>query len=592
MLSLFIPSHIKEKFIIKTTNLYVYINGKDIQCNLVVVEGNTRAIIKQAHKTLELLDTSDDIQTLIGKTIAELIFGWKFDYCVCVIPSRDVMYKVMEFPFDDMEKIKMVIPFEIESQLPVPLSDCSIDALLLERKVIDKKNIIAKVLAVIMKQESVSFYREIFKKSLINLNSITVDIAEIIIDNQKKKMEKDSYIIFIENNIAINALIYVQGALQAVRLIYEFKDTTDIFSSDVLKQQDSNTNEENNKDKNTFEKEEIKNDTKEDSLHTEITQYHNPTILEEELSHSVKPINSKEKTIQNKNLFIKENGLVSKIDSLISFIIKQYNISKDFLGLYCIGKNLTEESVFASGTISGISLEKYQEIKYIKNDIKLIFKETINESVFKNTSSELVLVYSMAWYESLRFNLALEEKAVYAKQQIKKQIITFFILIILVIVTFFTWNFIKINNYKKAVDTIEHEAINFLKREFSLTARHTGSLEKALKECEQIINFNENTIPPLVVDSKYQFLTIFDSLSNILDKDLVKGFEINEMRWKNNISNNTNQFFIQGYVADFNSLHIFEKTLQETNLFMFVPPLQNTKFNLTLLVHKMRNVEL
>jgi hypothetical protein len=144
----------------------------------------------------------------------------------------------------------------------------------------------------------------------------------------------------------------------------------------------------------------------------------------------------------------------------------------------------------------------------------------------------------MAWYESLRFNLALEEKAVYAKQQIKKQIITFFILIILVIVTFFTWNFIKINNYKKAVDTIEHEAINFLKREFSLTARHTGSLEKALKECEQIINFNENTIPPLVVDSKYQFLTIFDSLSNILDKDLVKGFEINEMRWKNNISNN------------------------------------------------------
>ena len=160
------------------------------------------------------------------------------------------------------------------------------------------------------------------------------------------------------------------------------------------------------------------------------------------------------------------------------------------------------------------------------------------------------------------------------------------------IVTFFTWNFIKINNYKKAVDTIEHEAINFLKREFSLTARHTGSLEKALKECEQIINFNENTIPPLVVDSKYQFLTIFDSLSNILDKDLVKGFEINEMRWKNNISNNTNQFFIQGYVADFNSLHIFEKTLQETNLFMFVPPLQNTKFNLTLLVHKMRNVEL
>jgi hypothetical protein len=581
MLNLFLPLRISDTILLNTTILYIFINGKYVSATLVLLSGTKRTILKTQSIELNMID-AQKIEVIIGQHIAQLITGWKFDYTICIIPAHDVMYKIMEFPFDDLEKIKMVMPFEIEAHLPVALSECSIDAIIIEKKRIDKKNITAKTLIVIIKQTTITFYREVFKHANILLNSITIDSIEIIIDQQKRNMSGNA-IIFSANRESINCLLYINNILNSIRLVHEFTEKFDYISE--LSEKESS------EEKKTHDLSEQKEsvEKKEPEKHTELIEFDSHSALEE----AINAHNNDTMEINSAPLLSQKNtNIDNKIIGFLSLILKQHNLNKENTTLYTLGINSNVSYLESIKNTFGITAKEYNTLESKNKKISIIFKENSFHDILQKPESEINLLCARASQESIEFNLAQEEKSLYAKNNIKKQLITSLIITGLLIIGFLTWNFIKINTYNKSINTMEIEAINFLKREFNLTPRHTGTLERALKECEQTVTYNQNTLPPLIVDSKYQFLHIFNIISNDVDKDSIKGLEISEIKWKNNVNGVTNQLFLQGHVSDFNSLHVFEKKLQQSNLFSIIPPVQNTKFSLTLLTHKMKDVDL
>ncbi len=216
MINIFFPIRLKNNFIFKKKIIIIYITQNSFSALLINAYKNKRDIVKNIYFEFDNKDNiNNDI--FISSLISKSILNWDYDYIKLILSSNIVIFKSLYSPFSDIEKIKMTIPFEIESLLPFQLSEASIDLIYQTKTLNHEKN---KVLTVITKEEYLNFYREIFKKLNLNLYSITIDAIEIIqYDLYYFENPSKQHIVIYNNENGLLILLFSNNELITIKYI-------------------------------------------------------------------------------------------------------------------------------------------------------------------------------------------------------------------------------------------------------------------------------------------------------------------------------------------------------------------------------------
>lgn len=543
MLSIFLPNRIGNNFIIKKTMLIIYIRSKSIYACLVEIKGKVRKVTKTAKVIFDVRD-ENDLDILFSNTINKMINGWKFDYSKLIISGNEAIFKILNFPFYDEEKLKMIAPFEIEQMLPFSLSDCSIDTILvskLDKKIIQEKYI---ALASIVKQETLSFYRDVYSRSDLKLNCISIDLVEFIADHLNKKWENDHFILLKEEN-TITLLVYKKNNIVSLKLMEtEFKENTEYYFEELEK--------------------EDKNIDKSVSNSTELIK-----LKEEKETDSLKD------KFEESNLKNNISSIYFNIGEMIKNFEKKYFIKKEEAKLYIFGFDSSNNNLInLISKNTGYNIEKYT-IEDEKNDIKIKYDDKNN---FFNDSAADILKIVIKYDDKIsNFNLGHEEEMSYSKNILYNQVFSAIFLSLFLIFITIGWNYYKINLYKKNIKKVEKESIDYLKKEFKLTPKSTVSLEKAIKDSDDIINNLVNNLPGPAKNNKFEFLENLKIISMYLSRD-IKGLNIKQIRWKGEALGKSETISIYGSVSDFDSLKLLEDGLKNCGLFINIPQSQFLDF--------------
>jgi hypothetical protein len=216
MLNIFFPIRLNNNFIFKKRIIIIYITQNNFSAFLVVAHNNKREILKNIYFEFDNKENSNN-DVFISSLLSKSILNWEYDYIKLILSSNIAIFKSLHSPFSDIEKIKMTIPFELESRLPFQLSEASVDVIYQNKIVNNEKN---KILAVVTKEEYLNFYREIFKKLNLTLHSITIDAVEIIqYDLYYFENSNNSHIVIYNNTDNLLILLFANKELICIKSI-------------------------------------------------------------------------------------------------------------------------------------------------------------------------------------------------------------------------------------------------------------------------------------------------------------------------------------------------------------------------------------
>jgi hypothetical protein len=630
MLELFFPKRYKNKFIIKNTFLVIYLDGHSISCILVEMSGEKRVISKYSKSKIMIENTQNDtFEDLCGKQILKMVDGWAYNGVKFIITSKQFMFKFLDLPFFDEEKVKMVAPFEIEPSLPFSLSECVIDSISFNKK----KDGNFQVISAVTKQENISDLKDISKIAGLKIDSISLDVIEIISYCFNLIRDLTSYAIIICNESSYFCVVIMEGIILGIRTLdvdfldvgaqkeenkkdekYHSKDFCRIDENKkaektLVKDSTEKTTSKNNIDDGQEKKDsektgegliEVKNQTLIKKLNGEENEsYINKKQSSEDLKKIKFKVDEKKnddtgKEIEDADIIIKKKDIIRNEDfinnenikfedlknvflNFLKSVFKSCDFSVEKANLFVIGKSSKgEEFLYASSKLKC----EIKNFYYDKNgEVRLAYAdEKIKNDLEEN---DIMIISAYMFQDAEKFNLAHEEDSENKKSFINRILIVSSLLVVLILFILLFWNVAKIQIINRKLKNAENEVVFFLKKEFDLSSKFTSSVEKSIKESSNIVSILESNLPSLAIEKKYNFINIFEKLSSAIPQD-IKNLEIKEIRWKKKVSEKST-FFFSGSVKDFDSLKKLESSLRESKIFVQVPQAQDINFSFDLI---------
>jgi len=108
----------------------------------------------------------ETLKTILGKVA-------KYNQLRIAVPSSIVTFKELTLPFVDIEKIKMVVEYEVEPKLPFSISEAIVDFIVTDQ---NKENNQSQVLVAAVRKQDLQSFFNVFKEINIDPDCITVDL--------------------------------------------------------------------------------------------------------------------------------------------------------------------------------------------------------------------------------------------------------------------------------------------------------------------------------------------------------------------------------------------------------------------------------
>jgi len=174
---IFLPEKIGNKRLYSEKILGFTIQENIITCAKIFAKPSKTIIEQIISKEIPEEQSSEDFTHFASKAIKEIIkeLG-KYDKIRISIPSSLVIFKELEVPFKDPDKIRMILDYEIESMLPFSMEESIIDFIITKQELKETKSII---LAAAVRKEDLSSILDIYTNAGIKPNNITIDLFAI-----------------------------------------------------------------------------------------------------------------------------------------------------------------------------------------------------------------------------------------------------------------------------------------------------------------------------------------------------------------------------------------------------------------------------
>ncbi len=239
--SFFLPESIRGYYITPQKLVGLEIYDTAIFATVVSAYGHKKTIIgcyQQDITKSELVALDDQIVDALKKISVQ--FG-TYDQLILSIANNFAIFKEITVPFLDIDTIKMVVPFEVESMIPFALSDAFIDALVTRQDTQARKT---TVLVAALKRSTVAGYVTLLEKAglkptkfslhLFEFYSVFKEIPEFHQDRTPtlcvEALPHASQCIAIVDGELVNTRIVPRG-YQDARFVQDIQFTLDNFNN-------------------------------------------------------------------------------------------------------------------------------------------------------------------------------------------------------------------------------------------------------------------------------------------------------------------------------------------------------------------------
>ncbi|KKP24266.1 MAG: hypothetical protein SZ59_C0002G0112 [candidate division TM6 bacterium GW2011_GWF2_28_16] len=237
---IFLPEYFKNKRLYSQVIASFYIDEKNVYCTKILATRNN--IIIQDILTQEIdLDKKNTVEVIIK--LKEKIN--KFDQAYITIPAGLAVLKEIDIPFLEEDKIRMVLDYEIEPQLPFSLSEATIDFIIISQDKTEKKS---KILVTAVRNKDVESILDIYSQAGIDPFKINLDLFSIFdlykqipdyIDLKNSSAIVDigftsTRIVFVENNSIKLTRVITKGIQNIIKNISQETKTPENNIKEVI----------------------------------------------------------------------------------------------------------------------------------------------------------------------------------------------------------------------------------------------------------------------------------------------------------------------------------------------------------------------
>lgn len=176
LLEIFLPEKIGRKRILAKRILGIALQEQAVYITQVHAKRSSTVVEALYKQTIEP-GTDETIETRTADAIKKAVAQVKkFDRIRIAIPASMVLFKELELPFIDHEKIRMVLDYEVESMLPFDLNDAVIDFII--TKVNHEKKTSQLLVAAIRNQDLQSVL-DLYHQAGIDPEEVTIDLLSL-----------------------------------------------------------------------------------------------------------------------------------------------------------------------------------------------------------------------------------------------------------------------------------------------------------------------------------------------------------------------------------------------------------------------------
>jgi len=261
-------------------------------------------------------------------------------------------------------------------------------------------------------------------------------------------------------------------------------------------------------------------------------------------------------------------------------------------------KNENLQESLSRVVVSGIGSEVSGLINFMKNLLgspTTIFhphKITHKRSISTKKSSQIPNKFTISLATAIssestdRFNIGKKYSEDNEIKLFKYQVITMSVIFVSMIVSFLAYTIIARRRFKNEIKKSKKEIVNELKKEFNLRSRKKSqSLSAVLNDAKQKLSNEENIWFALSSKNKYSFMHYLQELFTRIDREEL-GLDLKRFSISRDDSKGSDIINMEGSVKDYDELRKLENYLEDSKLFEIVPRLEETKFNISLVVRE------
>ena len=503
--NIFLPDTIGTYYLFTQRIIGFEIGKTHVFATVIKAYGKKRVIEQLIEEPIVTDSTLNYNEQVSGAIKAVLRKVGPYDRIYTALSSSVVVFKELTVPFVNLQKIKMIIPFEVESLLPFALHDAVIDAIVTR---IDTATQQSEVIVAAVKNDYIQEHIQLFEAADVSPQKITVDMLEL-------------YGFFS----SIPEYAELQGPVAVIDLSYS---ATRII------------------------------------------------IL---LNGQLKIVRFLAKNFQSSNFLA---DIQFTLQTSLAKLPKNFN---NFTTIFLTGIGSETPDITESiHTLMQAPCELLYAHKIIKNG-------TITTKNQIGIPSTFVISLATALSSSITDQFNLRQNYVSASEDrlLTQQLITAVIFMILIITSYSLHSFFTVRSLSKEAENSEKEAIDTLKKVFTLKSART-SLDAANKAARVELAKEEAIWFSLSTQNRFSFLTYLEELSSRIDRQGL-GLDLRRLAIKSNEGTGEDILTLEGQVKDYNALRSLEEALNESKMFKSVQKLQETKFAITLVLDKAQREE-
>lgn len=244
--SYFLPESIGSYFVLSKRVASIFISQRTIRVAVIRAARSQRFIEKLVEESIsndQEIPREERISQALARALKDIPTP---DLVISILPGTSIINKMSVVPAMSIEKIKMIIPFEIEAALPFSLNESAIDCIVFPPSPSEQS---AHVLALATRKAIVQEHRALFASCTIQPSIITTEIAALVglfSDTvQLHKTSECSLIICIELGSTIilmveqQRIVLVRTIAQDINDMIQQESTTsssiDTFLQEIIK---------------------------------------------------------------------------------------------------------------------------------------------------------------------------------------------------------------------------------------------------------------------------------------------------------------------------------------------------------------------
>jgi Tfp pilus assembly PilM family ATPase len=170
---LFIPKRLGTHQLIAQRILGIAVHDDAIRMALVYTKHNKTIIEKLIAVPIEIGSVESHKERLVEALCLGIAQAGAYDQIRVAISSSVVVFKELTLQFLDIEKIRMVLEYEVESMLPFSVNDSIIDFVVTKS---DPKEQCSQILVAAVRKQEVADFIDLLAQANIDPSCITVDL--------------------------------------------------------------------------------------------------------------------------------------------------------------------------------------------------------------------------------------------------------------------------------------------------------------------------------------------------------------------------------------------------------------------------------